>query len=68
MEALAALLGRAVVHVLGDADPIVRALLTHQLKEQLVFFGDPGSTTMRGSHDEGEKSELERRWGGVSGT
>lgn len=50
VEALPALLGRAVVHVLRDADPVVGALFANQLKEQLVLFGNPGSTTMSGSH------------------
>ena len=50
VEALTALLGRAEVHLLRDADPVVGALFAHELQEQLVFFGDPRSTTMRGRH------------------
>lgn len=50
MEAFTALLGRAVVHVLGDAHPVVGALFADQLEEELVFFGDPRATTVGGGH------------------
>lgn len=50
VEAFPTLLRRAVVHVLRDADPVVRALLTNKLQEQLIFFRDPRSTTVSGSH------------------
>lgn len=50
MEALPALLGGAVVHVLRDANPVVGALLANQLEEQLVLFRDPRSTTVSGGH------------------
>jgi hypothetical protein len=49
--------------VLRDAHPVVRALFAHKLKEQLIFFGDPRSTAVGGSHErEGErkKGEIER--------
>jgi hypothetical protein len=36
--------------VLGDANPVVGALFTNELKKKLVFFRDPRSTTMSGSH------------------
>lgn len=50
MEALPALLGRAVVHVLRDANPVVGALLADKLEEQLVLFRDPRSATVSGGH------------------
>ena len=50
MEALPTLLGGAVVHVLGDAHPVVRALFAHQLNEQLVLFRYPGSSTVSLGH------------------
>jgi hypothetical protein len=50
METFPTLLGRAVVHVLRDADPVVRALFTNKLQEQLILFRDPRSTTVSGSH------------------
>ena len=46
MESLPTLLGGAVVHVLRDAHPVVRALFTHQLNEKLILFRYPGSSTM----------------------
>lgn len=46
METLATLLGGAVVHVLRDADPVVRALFTDQLSEELIFLWHPRATTV----------------------
>lgn len=50
VEALPTLLRRAVVHVLRDAHPVVRALFAHQLDKQLVLFGDPRTSTVSLSH------------------
>lgn len=59
VEAFPTLLRRAVVHVLRDADPVVRALFTNKLQEQLIFFRDPRSTTVSGSH--GKRGEIDVR-------
>lgn len=50
VEALPTLLGRPVVHVLGDAHPVVGALFAHQLDKQLVLLGDPRTSTVSLSH------------------
>lgn len=50
VETLPALLGRPIVHVLGNANPVIGALLANQLKQQLVLFRDPRSSTVSGSH------------------
>lgn len=50
VESLPTLLGGAVVHVLGDTHPVVGALIAHQLDEQLVLFGYPGSSAVRMDH------------------
>lgn len=73
VESLPTLLGRAVVHVLGDTHPVVGALIAHQLDEQLVLFRYPGSSTVSMDHcccryREGrclKMSEEERNRGGL---
>lgn len=50
VESLSALLGRAVAHVLGNANPVVGSLFAHQLQKCLVLFRDPRPTTVCGSH------------------
>lgn len=50
MESLPTLFGRTVVHVLGDADPIVGALFAHQLGEKLVLIRYPRSSTVSVGH------------------
>lgn len=61
VEAFTTLLGGAIVHVLRDADPVVRALFADELEEELIFFGDPRATPVGGSHGGGEKGRVERR-------
>lgn len=46
MKTFAALFGGSVVHVLGDADPVVGALRLDEVDEQLVLFRDPGSAAV----------------------
>lgn len=53
VEALSTLLGRAIVHVLRNSNPVVRALLANKLEEELIFLGDPRSSTVGGSHGGG---------------
>lgn len=50
MEAFTTLLGGTIVHVLRDADPVVRTLFADELEEKLIFFGDPRATAVGGSH------------------
>lgn len=50
MKALAALLRRAVLHLLRNADPIVGALLMNELDQGVVLFRDPRSTAMVWCH------------------
>lgn len=50
VESLPALLGRPVVHVLRDANPVVGALFAHQLNKKLVLFRNPRASTVRVCH------------------
>lgn len=61
MEAFTTLLGGTIVHVLRDADPVVRTLFADELEEKLIFFGDPRATAVGGSHGGGgENGGVER--------
>lgn len=61
VEAFPTLLGRAEVHMLRNAHPVVRALFTDELHKQLIFFGDPRATTVGRGHGEGVGEMRKRR-------
>ena len=50
VEPLTALLRGAEVHLLWDADPVVRSLSVDELKESLVLFRDPRASSVRWGH------------------
>lgn len=67
METFTTLLGGAIVHVLRDEHPVLRAMFVYELEEQLIFFGDPLSTTVEGKHGGGESRETYTRYTTIEG-
>jgi hypothetical protein len=41
---------RALLHVLGDSDPVVGALTTNELQKRFILLREPWSATSRSSH------------------
>jgi hypothetical protein len=50
---LATLFRRSVLHVLRDANPVVRALAVHELEESSIFVRQPRTPSSRARHDTG---------------
>jgi hypothetical protein len=48
---LATLFRRSVLHVLRDANPVVRALAVHKLEESSIFLRQPRTSSSRACHD-----------------